>query len=264
MFLGYYILLCTPLFLLLWLYFEMNVVVAALLSYLGMSLLGGLLTLPLHTKELIDEIRDPKNTTEVRNLFFFTLIAIPLVILAWFGWQELIPKANSSQQSERVPAIPPAPPISPELETELEALRADLETFEREGLTPAGRAALEKVVTFADQHPEVNVVFYEEAVPWVIHTPSTAPTPDFLAAFVAGNIRALLASGERRTNSYAGTLEVLRVYQWHKDRDPGLEVPSLEAFELLDRKGKLRERLDKVDRKEEKRAAEKAAGDDAT
>ncbi len=194
------------------------------------------------------------NTNRTSVYLFWLVAALAVGLTLWWGYQQ-----------DEAPAPPPklttapAPPISAGLEAELEALRADLDIYEREGLTPTGRAALEKVVTFADQHPEVNVVFYEEAVPWVIHGPSDAPTPDFMAAFVAGNIRALLATGQRRTNSYAGTLEVLRVYQWHKERDPGLKVPSLEAFELLDRKGKLRERLDKVDKKEEKRAAEKAA-----
>lgn len=193
------------------------------------------------------------NTNRTSVYLFWLAAGFAVGLVLWWGYdQEEAPPPPPQV------VVPPAPPISPELETELEALRADLEIYEREGLTPEGRKALEKVVTFADQHPEVNVVFYQEAVPWVIQAPSDAPTPDFLAAFVAGNIRALLASGERRTNSYAGTLEVLRVYQWHKERNPGLQVPSLEAFELLDRKGKLRERLDKVDRKEEKRAAEKA------
>jgi len=183
----------------------------------------------------------------MRNLFIAALIVVPLLVIAFFwyeGWTGSEPATPSEPKYAR---------LQPEHKEKVEDIRGQLEIFDREGLSPAGREALGKINTFASGPLKGTVVFYEEATPW-------APTTmefDLLAAFVAGNVREIVATGDLRTDSYAGTVEVLRVYQLLKEQNPGLRVDELEAFELLDRKGKLREKLDKIDAREEKREAEK-------
>lgn len=255
MYLLLVLVLAVPIVLIAWLVFGVDPVLAALGSFFGVMLLinlidaaGNLLDLPKDFREMTAFVKTSKGQVYVRNLLIAAAVAVAGLIL----WKVI---------ADEHAARPPVEPLSPAESVLADpAVRAELEAalalYEREGLSPEGRAALGEINAFASEHLRDHVIFYQEATPWVI----TADSPDLPAAFVAGAVRAILATGDLRTNSYAGTLEVLRVYRQQKREQPGLSIPELEAFELLDRKGKLRERLEKVDAREEARAAEAGSG----
>lgn len=145
------------------------------------------------------------------------------------------------------------PAVAPVSESELEAALA---LYAKEPLTPKGADAAVTVMNYAAQDPKLNVVFFEDAVPWIINDAAGNPTSELMAAFVVGNVKAQRASGQAGTDSYAGCLEVLRVYDLIRAERPELRMADLERFRKMEEAGTLKPFLAEVDARNKERMAQ--------
>jgi hypothetical protein len=128
-------------------------------------------------------------------------------------------------------------------------LQEALAAYEKDPLGAAGTTAAGVLMKFAEEDKRVRIVFFEESAPWMLQDESGNPTTELMAAFVVGNIKAQLAAGRPAMNSYAGTLEVFRIYQRLKQAHDSLKIPAIEKFLAMEKAGKLRAYLDEVDAK---------------
>jgi hypothetical protein len=137
------------------------------------------------------------------------------------------------------------PPSSPVTEAQVAVALA---TYEKEPLGEKGTWAVEVITAYAEQHPEkIKVYFYEDAVPWMISDLAGSPTPELMGAFVMGNVKAQLRLGQPVNNSYAGTLEVIRVYELLQKKEPAVKIPEVERFRDMEKGGALKKFMDDVD-----------------
>lgn len=133
-----------------------------------------------------------------------------------------------------------------------------LTLYEAEPLSPRGADAAVTAMNYAAQSPRIEVVFFEEATPWIINDAAGNPTSELMAAFVVGNVKAQLSSGRMGTDSYAGSLEVIRVYNIFQAKRPDFRMPDVERFITMEKEHKLKAFLNDVDkRNRQSMAAEK-------
>lgn len=137
-------------------------------------------------------------------------------------------------------ALPAAEPETPSAD----AVRAAIKTFRQDPLSPEGRAAGEMVRNFAHHSDTVLVEIGGQVTPF-LNNPKllTADRSLLQDAFVVGNVDSQLASKERKNDSYAGVLEVIRTYREMQKRRPTFVLQGIEQFSAMDKRGELKNYL---------------------
>src|SRR5262245_32152773 len=102
----------------------------------------------------------------------------------------------------------PAPPAA-----DVAAARHALAVFSEAPLGPQAREALADITNFADADASTEIVISKDVAPWVGDAHAAAHSDLLLGAFVAGNLRSQLDSGIKRSDPYAGLLQVFAVYR---------------------------------------------------
>ena len=122
-----------------------------------------------------------------------------------------------------------------------EDARAAIATFRQDPLSPQGEAAGERVRAFAEKDTSVIVEIGGKVTPF-LNNPNliTEKRSALRNAFIVGNVDSQLSKNEKKSDPYAGVLEVIRVYKEMQKRDPSLKLPAIENFIQLEKKGQLK------------------------
>ena len=122
--------------------------------------------------------------------------------------------------------------------------------FREHPLSEEGRFAAGKVITFAEQSPDVTVHIANPLVPWLHDGIDERYRSLMLGAYIAGNVQSQLDHGAKKDDPYSGMLVVFEVYRQIKKADKGCHIPEIEKFMELDVKEELKVHLERVLQKE--------------
>lgn len=130
----------------------------------------------------------------------------------------------------------------------VEEARAAIEAVEADPLAAEKAGHVKTVMTFAELSPDVMVMLDRELLPtW---GDKATPHADLLnAAFVGGNVRAQLDAKKNKDDSYAGLQMLFKVYRAIQAAEKDFKVDSIENLEALDKEGKLREKVEQVQKR---------------
>lgn len=133
------------------------------------------------------------------------------------------------------PAAEPVLPISKE------TVRSAIALFRQDPQSPRGRAAGEIVRSFAEKNDGVSVEVTSKLAPFLSNT--KIPQEDrtlLLDAFIVGNVDSQILRNEKKDDPYAGVSEVIQTYRQMQKRDPTLNLPEIENFIELEKRGELK------------------------
>jgi hypothetical protein len=130
----------------------------------------------------------------------------------------------------------------------VEEARAAIEAIENDPLAAEKAGHPKTVMTFAELSPDVMVLLDRELLPtW---GDKTTPHADLLnAAFVGGNVRAQLDAKKNKDDSYAGLQMLFKIYRAVQAAEKDFNVESIEKLEALDKEGKLKEKVEQVQKR---------------
>ena len=127
-------------------------------------------------------------------------------------------------------------------------VRAAIDTIEKDPLAAAKTDHLKTVMTFAEESPDVLVMLDPELLPlWANKSDPHAPLLN--AAFVAGNVKSQLDSKKNKDDSYAGLQIMFKAYHAVQASEKGYMVEAIDKLEALDKEGKLKEKVEQVQKK---------------
>lgn len=101
-----------------------------------------------------------------------------------------------------------------------------------------------KIMKFAKESPDHEVSIDLKVLPWLEEKTPPPGYPLLLAAYMAGNLQGQFANGTTKSDSYAGALAVISVYQKIQADDPSIQIPSIDHLRALEKEGKLKAYLD--------------------
>jgi hypothetical protein len=157
------------------------------------------------------------------KLFVTTLIAALTVVGTAAGQDE--PKTISKDVARKAIALFCADPLS-----------ADAD----------GAAAI--ILKFAEASPNVVINLTPKACPWLKDKATPVKySAKLLGAYVAGNVKSQLASGQTKNDSYSGVLQVIATYHQIQKREPDFKRPEVEHLIELESQKKLKEYLESRD-----------------
>ncbi|MBS0658617.1 MAG: hypothetical protein JSR82_10285 [Verrucomicrobia bacterium] len=154
----------------------------------------------------------------------------------------LLALTTSQLAAQSEPSPKPSAPAAEPLITEQMARRA-IARFRADPTSQDGREAALEIMRFADKSPLVNVIISPKSVPWIGEKIEMKHNSLLLAAFVAGNVRSQMDSGNRKDDPVAGVRQALETYRKIREQVPDFRVASLEKFAELEATGKLTEYL---------------------
>jgi hypothetical protein len=134
-----------------------------------------------------------------------------------------------------------APPTEQEV-------RAAIEAIEKDPLAAAKAGQAKTVMTFAEESPDVSVILERELLPFAGNK-QDPHTPLLTAAFVAGNVKSQLDSKKNKDDSYAGLQALFKAYHQIQASEKDYKVDSIDQLEALDKEGKLKEKVEQVQKK---------------
>ena len=123
--------------------------------------------------------------------------------------------------------------------------RKAIEVFRADPLSKLGEGAASVILKFAEESPDVKVEIGMKVLPWFKSTPPVPHSQQLLGAFIAGNARSQLDSGNAGNDSYAGVLQVIATCRQIQKAEPGFKVPEVEKLIELSTRNKLKEYLEK-------------------
>ena len=140
------------------------------------------------------------------------------------------------------------PRVAGAAEPTVEEARAAIEAIETDPLAAEKAGHPKTVMTFAERSPDVLVMLDRELLP--TFGDKTTPHADLLnAAFVGGNVRAQLDAKKNKDDSYAGLQTLFRVYRAIQAAEKDFRVESIEKLEALDKEGKLKAKVEAVQKR---------------
>ena len=127
-------------------------------------------------------------------------------------------------------------------------VRAAIDAIEKDPLAAAKTEHLKTVMTFAEGSPDVMILLDREVIPtWGNTTDPHAPLLN--AAFVAGNVKSQLDSKKNKDDSYAGLQSLFKAYHAIQAGEKDYKVDAIDKLEALDKEGKLKEKVEQVQKK---------------
>ena len=127
-------------------------------------------------------------------------------------------------------------------------VRVAIDAIETDPLAAAKTQHLKTVMTFAEESPDVMVMLDPELLPmWSDKTDPHAPLLN--AAIVAGNVKSQLDSKKNKDDSYAGLQMLFKTYHAIQASEKDYKVEAIEKLEALDKEGKLKEKVEQVQKK---------------
>jgi hypothetical protein len=117
--------------------------------------------------------------------------------------------------------------------------------FRQDPTSEMGRAAQSVVVKFSRDSPDVQVLFTAKNYPISeISKASEEVQMALIAAFVVGNVDSQLRPGhEKKEDSYAGDLQLIRTYRQLQQKDRKLKIPAIEKMADMEARGELKRYL---------------------
>ena len=113
--------------------------------------------------------------------------------------------------------------------------------FRQDPTSEMGLAAQSVVVTFSHDSPDIQVLFTRKNYPIGEMLASEEVRLTLLAAFVVGNVESQLRPGhQRKEDSYAGDLQLIRTYRQLQKKDPRLKIPAIEKMAEMESRGELK------------------------
>jgi hypothetical protein len=129
----------------------------------------------------------------------------------------------------------------PGLPISKETVRSAIALFRQDPLSPRGRAAGEIIRSFAEKNDSVVVEVTSKLAPFLTNTRILQEDRTLLLdAFVVGNVDSQLLRNEKKDDPYAGVSEVIEVYRQMQKRDQALQIPEVENFIDLEKRGELK------------------------
>jgi hypothetical protein len=125
-----------------------------------------------------------------------------------------------------------------------------IKEFDEDPFSKTTGRNMRTIIAFAENSPEVLVVFSPKVMPWFKNGIDKQLQLIFLASYTAGNIQAQIKSSKYENNSYAGLLQVFKTYEKLKDKNPELKIPEIEELITLEKDHKLQDYLKDVPKSE--------------
>jgi hypothetical protein len=120
-----------------------------------------------------------------------------------------------------------------------------IELFCTDPLSTDADGAAAVIIKFAQDSPKVEVNLTPKACPWFRDKANPVKySAKLLGAYVAGNVKSQLASGQTKNDSYAGVLQVIATYHQLQKREPDFKLPEVEHLIELANQKKLKEYLE--------------------
>ena len=134
--------------------------------------------------------------------------------------------------------LPAAEPIPISKDTTRNAITV----FRQDPLSPQGRAAGEIVRSFAEKTDVVLLKITDKLVPFQTNG-SLVPEDRtlLLDAYIVGNVDSQLLRNEKKDDPYAGVSEVIQTYRQMQKQTPTLQLPEVENFIDLEKRGELKQ-----------------------
>ncbi len=133
--------------------------------------------------------------------------------------------------------LPAAETQQPAKEQALNAIHV----FRLEPQSPAGRAAGQFIVQYAEKNPNVTINVNAKLVPFRVNLALSEQVRSILfAAFIVGNLESQLLRNEKKDDPYAGELEVIETYRQMQKKDPTLRIDEIQNFIDLEKRGQLK------------------------
>ena len=120
-------------------------------------------------------------------------------------------------------------------------LRA-IENFEQNPFGEDGRNHLAYIINYAEVSKDVAIVMAAWALPWVLEDKKEYQHgPTLMGAFIAGNIKPQIQKKVAEDHPYEGVVQVIATYQQLRKAGESKEIPSIEKWISMQKKGTLRE-----------------------
>jgi len=140
-------------------------------------------------------------------------------------------------------ALPAFAPPAQAQEPTLNALTVteSIITLQNDPLSPEGVAAAGLILAYSEVAEEIEVDIFRPALPWLGTDPDGFPpyTEVLLAAYLAGDIQAQLAAGQKGAQVLPAVRMLLKVYQKIRAEDSDFQLPVMETMLDAERKGTL-------------------------
>lgn len=127
-------------------------------------------------------------------------------------------------------------------------VRAAIEAIERNPLAAAEAGHINTLMSFAQESPDVTILVDPELTAFA-QNQQDKHAPLLLAAFIAGNVKGQLNSKTNRDDSYSGLQTVFKVYHSIQASQKDYKVPSIDDLEALDKQGKLKAKVEEVQKR---------------
>ena len=103
------------------------------------------------------------------------------------------------------------------------------------------------IMRFAEESEDVLIAPFQEMFGGWVKRPPKYPQADVLfTAWVAGNVREQLDKNVNRDEGYAGWQALFKVYDQLQKTDKDLKIPEIEEMRQLDKDGKLKARVEEL------------------
>ncbi len=136
---------------------------------------------------------------------------------------------------------PTPTPVVDQIPTTKEAARRAITIFRQDPFSPRGRAAGDGVRAFAEKSDDVILEVNKKRAPFLSNLKlAEGDRVLLLAAFIVGNVDSQLLRNEKKDDPYAGELEVINVYKQMKKRNPAIDLPEVQNFMDLEKRGELK------------------------
>lgn len=110
---------------------------------------------------------------------------------------------------------------------------------------------------FAEKSDAVTVNIADDVLTWLRHQPAYKYNGALLTGYVAGNVKSQLDSGKSGDDTYAGVLATFAVYDKLRERDKDFKVPEIEEQMAMQKKGNLKEWVERQMQKVKEREGKK-------
>ena len=117
--------------------------------------------------------------------------------------------------------------------------------FRQDPTSEMGRAAQSVVVRFSHDSPDIHILFNPKNFPISeISRASKEEEHALLAAFIVGNLDSQFRPGhEKKEDSYAGDLQLIRTYRQLQRKNPKLKIAAIEKMAESESRGELKKYL---------------------
>jgi hypothetical protein len=134
--------------------------------------------------------------------------------------------------------LPAAEPIPISKDTARDAITV----FRQDPLSQQGRAAGEIVRRFAEKTDVVLLKITAKLVPFQTNVNLVPEDRTLLLdAYIVGNVDSQLLRNEKKDDPYAGVSEVIQTYRQMQKQTPTLQLPEVENFIDLEKRGELKQ-----------------------